>query len=260
MSTLYPDLENKFPIEIDNFEKFVDPDIASIQAINQYYQYFDAGDLENANNILANNPQLKRMILNAESLNQIRDGLISIERYYLNDIQQYLVNIVKYKNDWSSGTRYTKYDVVVYENNGAKEAYMAISTDIPIGTLPTDLNYWIPLVIRGEKGDAGIGLAFQGAYSSSKQYYKNDAVQYLGSLYGALQDNIDIKPTAGGNNDVWALAWDFQIPDNYITYNMLAENIRTILNNAGTITDETTGYRYRWGIDNKQIYLEQISE
>ena len=258
MSSLYPDLENKFPEQVDNFEKFIDPDIASLQIINMYYQYFDAGQLTEANQLLTQNPQLKRMILNAESLNQVRDGLISVERYYLNDVQKYLMNIIQYKSDWNSGTRYSKYDVVSYQRVDVREVYMCIRFDTPIGTLPTDLNYWIPLVIRGEKGESGVGLAFQGAYSSSRQYYKNDAVQYLGSLYGALQDNIDIKPTVGGSDPIWALAWNFQIPDKYIQMPMLSDPIQTAINTAGNFMDDVTGGRYRWGASNGLVYIEQI--
>ena len=39
MSNLYPDLENKFPEQVDDFEKFQDPTIDSISLINQYYSY-----------------------------------------------------------------------------------------------------------------------------------------------------------------------------------------------------------------------------
>ena len=260
ISTLYPDLENNFPTDIDDFEKFIDPDINSLQAINQYNQYFQAGNLEAANGVLEDNPTLQRMIINAQNMNMLRDGLISVERYYLDDVQQYLVEIVKWRNYWSNNTRYNKYDVVAYQTTDAVEVYMGIVNNIPLGTLPTNLNYWIPLVIRGEKGDAGVGLAFQGAYSSTRQYYKNDCVQYLGSLYGALQDNIDIKPTVGGSDDVWALAWDFQIPDGYITMQMLANDVQVAINNAAIMVDETTGVQYRWGVDNGLVFIEQISQ
>ena len=258
ISILYPDLDNKFPIEVDDFERFIDPDISSLQAINRYYQYFDSGDLASATSVLAENPNLKRMIINAESMNKLRDGLISVERYYLNDIQQYLVEIVKYKGFWSNGTRYTKYDVVYYESNGAIEVYMGISTTIPIGTLPTDITYWIPLVIRGEKGDAGIGLAFQGEYDISKTYQKNDAVQYLGNLYGALKESTGVLPTVGGSNEYWALAWNFKIPNNYISYSMLDTNLKNTITTAAYIKDDVNGATYRFGAENGAIYIEEI--
>ena len=79
-------------------------------------------------------------------------------------------------------------------------------------------------------------------------------------MYGALQDNIDIKPTAGGSDDVWALAWDFQIPDGYITMQMLANDVQLAINNAAIMTDETTGVQYRWGVDNGLVFIEQLTQ
>jgi len=80
MSNLYPDLENKFPEQIDDFEKFQDPSLTSISLINEYYSYFDSGNLQAANELLENNPSLKRMIINAESLNKLRDAILSVQR------------------------------------------------------------------------------------------------------------------------------------------------------------------------------------
>lgn len=194
MSEIYPDLENKFPLGIDDFEKFVDPDIAALTAINQYYTLYDSGDLVGAKNILETNPNLKRMIINAENLNKLRDGLISVERYYLNDVQQYLVEIVKYKGSWSSSAKYTKYDVVTYVRNGATESFMGIATDIPIGTLPTSTTYFIPITIRGEQGESGTGLSPRGYWLSTSQYYQDDCVSYNNMLWYAKRDNLNKVP------------------------------------------------------------------
>lgn len=260
MSTLYPDYDNKFPSEgVDDFEKFIDPDIASIQAINLYYQYFDAGNISSANSVLENNPQLKRMIINAENLNKLRDAIMSIEQFYLDDIQQYLVNIVKYRNEYAANIKYNKYDVVAYGGGVTKEVYMCVSTSTPMGTPPTNTTYWIPLAVKGDKGDAGIGLSFQGEYNPSKTYQTNDCVQYLGSLYGALQETTGNTPTDGGSNDYWALAWNFQIPDNCITMNMLSTEVQQAILNAGIFSDDTTSATYRFGADNGAVYIERIS-
>lgn len=201
MSSLYPDLGNNFPESIDNFDKFVDPDIASIQAINQYCIKFDAGDIVGAKKVLNDNPRLKYMIINADNLNKIRDGLISLQRYYLNDVQQYLVNIVKHKGYWTSSAKYTKYDVVTYINNQAIESYMGVKSEIAIGTLPTDSTAFISLTLRGEQGASGTGMSPRGAWNSLLQYYKNDCAAYNNILWYAKADNIDSVPQ--DNTDVW---------------------------------------------------------
>lgn len=241
MSNTYQDLENNFPDSIDNFDKFRDPDIASIPLINQYYTYINQGDLINAFAILTANPSLKPMVINADNMNQLRDGLISVERYYLNDVQQYLVNIVKYKNEWSSTTGYTKYDVVTYTTSpNSSEVYMGIVENIPLGTVPTNTAYWVPLVIKGDQGEAGLGLSFQGQYNNVTSYPANVAVEYQGSLYGSLQATQGNPPTAGGSNAYWALAWNYQIPNNSVSYAMLTQSLQsTIDDKQDEITSST---------------------
>lgn len=260
ISTLYPQYENKFPSEgIDDFEKFVDPDIESLQAINLYKQYYNSKDFINANNILSRNPQLKRMIVNAENLNKLRDAIMSVEEFYLSDVQQYLVNLVVYRGQYAANIKYNKYNVVSYGNTSQKEVYMCISSDTPTGTLPTDSRYWIPLAIKGDKGEAGVGLAFQGEYNPLKTYAKNDCVQYLGSLYGALKETTGNTPIDGGSNEYWALAWDFQIPDYYVTMNMLSTEVQRAIASSGTFQDDTISATYRLGADNGKFYIERVS-
>lgn len=197
MSTLYPDLQNKFPESIDDFSKFTDPSISQISIINQYYAKFQSGDIAGAAQILEDNPSLQTAILNAERLNKLRDGLISIQRYYMDDVQQYLVEIVKNKGKWDNQTKYTKYDVVFYPIEGAEQAFMCISTNTPIGTIPTEESYWIPLTMRGEQGASGIGLTPRGMWQSSVSYTQYDVVSYQNNLWYALQDNNGQTPFSG---------------------------------------------------------------
>ena len=190
MSTLYSDLQNKFPAEVDDFAKFTDPSISQVSLINQYYAYMEAGNVSAAAQILEQNPALKTSILNAERLNMMRDGLISLERFYLNDVQQYLVEIVKQKGNWSSSVKYTKYDVVMYDG----KAYMGISTDIPLGTLPTSTSYFIPLTIQGEQGASGTGLSPRGEWSASITYSVYDCVSYQNGLWYAKTASTNKNP------------------------------------------------------------------
>lgn len=191
----YSDLENYFPVKVDEFERFIDPSISSLQAINQYYQFYDSGNISAANEILKNNPQLKRSIINADNLNKIRDAIVSIERYYLNDVQQYLVNIVSYRNDWVSNVKYKKYDVVMFPHNEVFQAFMCIyDGDVPIGTIPTNTKYFIPLTLQGAQGVSGIGLSYRGTWSSIVTYDADDCVEYNNVLWYAKAENINSVP------------------------------------------------------------------
>lgn len=201
MSKLYPDLENKFPEQIDDFEKFQDPNLSSMSLINEYYKYFDSGNIQAANDLLNDNPLLKRMIINAENLNRLRDAIISLQRYYLDDIENYLINIVKFKGDYNELSKYTKYDVVSYSHNDATEYYMGKIVNIPIGTLPTNKDYFVPLTLRGQQGISGTGLTPRGAWINTIQYYKDDCVSYNNALWSAKKDNLGQTPQS--QSDYW---------------------------------------------------------
>ena len=194
MSILYPDLENNFPDSVDNFDKFLDPTIATLTAINQYYVLFDSGDLAGATAILNANPTLKQMIINADNLNKLRDGIVSLQRYYMDDIQQYLVELINYRGVYSGSATYTKYDVVNYTIGTATESYMGISTTIPISTLPTDTSYFIKITLRGDQGASGTGLSYRGGWLSSTQYYLNDCIAYNNMLWSAKRNNLNVVP------------------------------------------------------------------
>lgn len=194
VNPIYNDLSNLFPSAIDNMDKFRDPDPASVPIINQYYTYFNAGNLASADALLEANPQLKLMLLGAENMNGLRDGVISVQRFFFDEVQQYLVNIVKPKGEWDASAKYTKYDVVQYIQNGAVESFMGIKTDIPIGTSPVNSHYFVAITLRGEQGVSGLGLSPRGYWSSASQYYVNDCVSYNDVLWYAKRDNVGQVP------------------------------------------------------------------
>lgn len=198
MSVTYSDLTNtKFPDEIDNWDRFLDPTITTLSAITQYQAYYSKGDFVNANNIIAANPVLKQIIVNANSMNRIIDGLVAIQRFYHDDIQKYLVNIIQWRGEYSSAAKYSKYDQVTYLTHGEQEAYLCIK-DAPIGTPPTDLSYWCSWTMRGAKGDSGTGLTPRGIYDPEAEYYENDMVSYNNIWWYATEDNTATTPSESG--------------------------------------------------------------
>ena len=91
ISTFYPDLSGtQFPDEIDTINKVSEPGIDEIPLLVEYSKKYEAGDMEGADAILTKNPQLRNMLISAALLNQLRDALIASERYYKNDIHEYL--------------------------------------------------------------------------------------------------------------------------------------------------------------------------
>lgn len=102
---------------------------------------------------------------------------------------------MKYKGTWSDVLKYTKYNVVQYVVDGAKQNYMAISSDIPIGTNPTNNNYFIPITLRGEQGVSGSGMSPRGVWDETLRYNIFDCVVFNNKLWYAISDNINEIPS-----------------------------------------------------------------
>lgn len=200
-NTLYPDLENKFPVEIDDFDKFLDPSVSMMAAIQQYKNFYNQGNISAAVTVLEQNPDLKRCIMNADNMNKLRDAIISVQRYYLDDVQEYLVNIIKWKGSWSDTTTYDKYNVVSYARKDAIETFMAIAPRVPAGKAPTNMEYWVPITLRGEQGASGTGLSGRGNWKSTAQYYVDDWVAYNDTIWAAKNDNFNSEPH--DNSEDW---------------------------------------------------------
>lgn len=238
MSVTNPDLTGtKFPDEIDNWDRWIDPTIQTIASIQKYQSLYAQSKFDEANEVIKENPTLKRIIVNAENLNKVQDAIIALERFYFSDFQAYLQNIVQYKGDYIPIKQYSKYSVVTYIEHNAQQAYLCISFDCPIGTPPTDSSYWIPWTARGEKGESGAGLTPRGTWDEYVDYYKDDMVSWNNKLWGALSDNTGKAPSES-LGDTWIPLMEF-------SSEMLC------------VIDEITANRYNLGMKNGYIWYRQ---
>ncbi len=204
-NAVYPDLDNQFPVDIDNFDRFLDPTISTKSAIEQYYSCINNNDFTGASQVLKDNPLLNRMIINANTMNKLRDAIISVQRYYFDDIRQYIVDLVVYQGEWNTKTRYSKYNVVYYVTNNVTEYYIAIK-DVKLGTIPTNTSYWVKLTLRGEKGDKGSGMIPKGIWQKDANYQTDDLVSYNNCIWGAAMSNTNEEPNS--SSKVWYLIMD----------------------------------------------------
>ena len=205
MSNTYPSYNySSFPDSIDQFDRFTDLTLDTIEYARQYNTYMTKGDLSNAAKILSDHPELKPSLINAANLNRIIDAIKCIETFYAEDVQKYLINIIKYRNTFSTSTKYSKYDLVIYNDLG----YLCISSDTPIGTIPTNTSYFTPLTLRGKTGESGLGLSFIGNWTSGVSYSKDDAVSYGTCLYASI-DNNNLNHTPSKSSSYWNLIIDF---------------------------------------------------
>jgi len=165
--------------------------------VDQFYAYIAANDIASANALFETYPRLKGIIITSERMQYHNDEIISIERFYLNDIQQYLIDFIKPKGDWNKDTVYTKGDLVQYVNNEAIESYLGNVVIIPKGTLPTDIRYFHCVTTRGQQGVSGTGMSARGSWSNIIQYYTNDCVANDNILWYAKQNSLGQTPQIG---------------------------------------------------------------
>ena len=195
MSTTYTDLtETKFPNAVDDLSRMSDLASSDLVLVNQYYTYYNAGNLTAAAQLLADNPTLVSKLFNAAKFNILRDALIALERFYLSDVQTYINStrqslqgeIDKFTalGAYSATTQYVKHNVVTANGNGY------VCTADCKGKAPgttAGANYWQLIVNKGDKGDSGTGLSFRGQYSSTTAYTLNDCVTDGTSIWAALK-------------------------------------------------------------------------
>ena len=196
ISTSYPDLPyTNFPEEVDSFPRFEDPSIEDIAYINQYYSLIQAGDKTAADQLIIDH-NLQNKQWTARLANQLRDANEATQRFFRDNVEEYLVYMSNYRGDWNQSTRYQKYDVVMYSTSeGIYSAYISVKQDIPIGTPPTNTNYFVPFTLVGPQGASGTGFAYCGQWLTSSTYNKDDMVVYNNFLWAATQTNNNSVPS-----------------------------------------------------------------
>lgn len=205
MSATYPDLSSNFPESIDIFPTWFNIVASDGPLIAQYQQAMEAGNTTLANQILTQIPQGTQKIITATSLNDLTAAILAVERFYKDNIADYVQNLQQswlttinqfsYQGVWQSGTSYVTNNLVSYTVSGLNLVYIALS-DVPVGTAPTNQTYWRLLTIQGQAGASGTGLSYRQEWSNSATYSTNDAVTYDGSLWMALQPSQNREPSS----------------------------------------------------------------
>lgn len=210
MSATYPDLLSNFPDSIDSFTTWLNVVASDGPLIQQYITAMNAGNQALANQILTQIPQGSQKIIKATDLNLITSAVLAVERFYKENIADYvqnkqeewlnIINQFTYIGAWSNGTAYVQNNIVSYIVSGVTLLFIATSNP-PTGTVPTNTQYWRPLSVQGTQGESGPGLSYRQEWNSTTQYSVNDCVTYSGAVWMALQANQNSIP--GQNESYW---------------------------------------------------------
>lgn len=225
-----------FPNSVQRFDLRTDVSNTVYSDWKQFNTYIANGQFANATTLLQSNAELQKCIIDSSYMNKLSKTIEEVQDLFLNNVQTYIHETVIDKGKWNNTTKYVKYNFVTYEIDGIVQTYECLSDSTPIGTVPTNTTYWIPRVIRGEKGDSGFGMVPRGKWSSSVQYYKDDLVAYNNVLWIAIEDNIGLYPN--DSSTVWysALSFNIVLSDLKITN----DEIDKIINGTATLIDDGT--------------------
>lgn len=188
---------------------YQDIQVPDITLQKQLQQYFKEGQYEQVLSILTNNEtQLQGKAFVANVLNVITAGVSTLESNYYDNVPLFLSNLSNQysvlinnfinKKNWNNSIQYTLFNFVVYNN----EVYLCISQP-PVGTVPTNTNYWLYLGLRGEQGAPGIDVNMRYTWNSANTYSPNDLVVYGTNIYVALVQNTGVTP--GTDDNTWGI-------------------------------------------------------
>lgn len=77
-----------FPVSKDTFGRMQDVTISLLPLVLQYNQFYSNGDFASASQLINDNPDLDDCLHNAKKWNQLRDAVISMEDFLLNQVDE----------------------------------------------------------------------------------------------------------------------------------------------------------------------------
>lgn len=207
-------MASTFPNEIDNIPLFLDVTDKDSSLIKEFEQYMTNNDFANANTTLQKIENANQKIISATRMNQLRDCIIALEKFYGTDIKPYITNkqsewegIIsqfQFKNNYSSSTPYKINNIVLFQSNGEFKLYIRTNGDGLSNKPPTDTNYWRVLTIKGERGISSNSVTtFNFDWESNQTYAVNSIVSHNNQWWISLKENINSEPMEGSKD--WQL-------------------------------------------------------
>ena len=257
----YSDLpRSNMPLAKDDIDEMQDLSQELVELKDEFYSYIEEGDLASAADLIENHPEFDACVFNADKFNSLRDPIIALQRLFLDDIENYIMNLSEPQGEWDYNTEYKKYQVVSFIWDDATQYYAARQMIVPAksevypeDTSPLNDYYWTPVTLRGKQGFPGTGLTPAGKWTSNVNYYnyEEDNVQHVSMV---LYDNIFWQATTNNINSQPT----FDIDDGIFTSSNPDWTIMMALNQAAdtilmpygeTIADVINGFDNRSKID-----------
>lgn len=195
-----------------------DMHLSSQATFMDYYTAMQNNNISNAANILKNNPSVANQIMNADNINILLNETYRRELtpkididYFLEgllSVYQKMIDYTRVMGEWDANTQYNVHNLVYYNE---KAYYVYPNTTPPIGTPPTDTQYWEEYDIKGFQGYGGINLNFKFNWDNTQSYKVGDVVIFQNKMWYAVADNTNYEPNL--NHYPWVVISMPKLPD-----------------------------------------------
>lgn len=193
-----------------DIRRIQDINLSDIELRTRYYGLMSAGMIDEAKLMIVSYPQLKGKVLNSEMLNQFVDSVLELEQNYYTEVEDFLleqrndfqlsIDELVYIGEYDNLTQYEVNNFVVYGDN----IYFCYVIP-PIGTLPTNEDYWIELNLKGERGLLSLGVQFVGLWDVTRTYREKEMVIYQNKMYVSKKSGVGNIPL---DHEYWIVAID----------------------------------------------------
>lgn len=89
----YP--HSQFPDAVDNFDNMQDITATLVDAMVSYQTAITNKDFTTASTVIANYPDLLKVLINANRINSLQDAVKAIEKYYLENVEDMVTHIAQ---------------------------------------------------------------------------------------------------------------------------------------------------------------------
>ncbi len=86
---------SNFPEQEDNWSRMSNLSVSLLSVAKQYSDLYNNGNIDSANALLEQYPDLKLALFTPERWNQIRDGIIALERFFLEDVESMITEVAQ---------------------------------------------------------------------------------------------------------------------------------------------------------------------
>ncbi|MGL5434287.1 MAG: hypothetical protein ACRDBO_02650 [Lachnospiraceae bacterium] len=86
---------SSFPAAEDNWARMSNLSVGLLSVAKQYSDLYNNGNIDSANALLERYPDLKLALFTPDRWNQIRDAIIALERFFLEDVESMITEVAQ---------------------------------------------------------------------------------------------------------------------------------------------------------------------